>query len=363
MTIQIIQRMNIAAPAWDEVVTSSPDGWVFSLYDWQDLILNVRQWGLVDFSFGLQEDGKFVAVIPLQFNPYNDTISSSGWGGSGPVLSNKLIGKNRKRVIQLALNHCEAEAKRCNAALLDFSVSPVTKTSLQSLWGVNPFVFYGLQDCSELSQVIDLSYSEDQLWAEISADARRQIRIAREKGCVIKRLNWIESVDQYYELHCETYQRTGVEPHPKEYFGGIANYIAPKDYSVLWGAYSGDGEIQGYHNAAWFGEGGYYHTGCSTAQANQSGINYLLFWEAIMGAKSAGLRWYDCGAIFPNAKDSKQHGLTTFKTKFGGEAHRLFRSQLPIQKSGITPSTVSIRECLALLLKKGRTKLINKRMA
>lgn len=333
MSLQIVSRFEIAAAEWDAIVKGSPYGWVFSLYGWQEMILAVSQWGFEDFSFGLRENGKLLAVVPLQFNSRNGRMSSSAWGGSGPVLDGSLAEKKRQRILQMALDQCVAFGRKSNATHFDFSVSPVTRSAIASAWGVNPFVFCGLEDLSILSHVIDLAPDEDALWAGLSADARRQVRIAREQGYTVERARWDECVDHYYSLHCETYRRTGVNPHPRDYFAGIAAHIAPAGHSVLWRVRSSEGETIAYHNAAWFGVGGYYHTGCSAVKASELGASYLLFWEAMLGAKKAGIRWYDCGAIFPNSEDAKQQGLTTFKTKFGGEAHRLFRVEILLQKA------------------------------
>lgn len=333
MALQTSSRSEIATAEWDAVVKGSPDGWIFSLYGWQEMILAVTQWGFEDFSFGLRENGKLLAVVPLQYNSRNGRMSSSAWGGSGPVLDGSLTGKKRQRILQIALDQCVAFGRERNATHFDFSVSPVTRSTIASAWGVNPFVFCGLEDLSVLSQVIDLAPDEDALWAGLSADARRQVRMAREQGYKVERAKWDECVDHYYRLHCETYRRTGVVPHPRDYFAGIAAYTAPAGHSVLWRVRSSEGETIAYHSAAWFGVGGYYHTGCSAIKASEYGASYLLFWEAMLGAKNAGIRWYDCGAIFPSSEDAKQQGLTTFKTKFGGEAHRFFRVEKPLQQA------------------------------
>jgi hypothetical protein len=207
----------------------------------------------------------------------------------------------------------------------------VTETSIAAPWGVNPLVLYSFEDGSGLSRVIDLSASEEKLWAGLSPDARRQIRLAREAGYVAERAGWANSLEHYYKLHCETYRRTGVSPHPREYFEGIAKWTAPAEHSVLWRVRDASGAVIGYHNDASFAKGAYYHTGCSADGVGEAGAGYLLFWEAMMGARAAGARWYDCGAIFPNAEDPKQRGLTTFKTKFGGETHRLFLGRMKFE--------------------------------
>src|SRR3546814_13886117 len=64
-----VPRAEIPADEWDDVVQGSPDGWVFGLYGWQELILAVERWGLQDHRFALRENGRLVAVVPLQFSP------------------------------------------------------------------------------------------------------------------------------------------------------------------------------------------------------------------------------------------------------------------------------------------------------
>ena len=96
--------------------------------------------------------------------------------------------------------------------------------------------------------------------------------------------------------------------------------MAPLGHSVLWVARDRAGVPIGFHNDMYFGKGAWYHTGCSTQAALENGANYLLFWEALRGAKASGRRYYDCGEVFPDAGQGKSKGLTFFKTRFGGTA-------------------------------------------
>jgi dTDP-4-amino-4,6-dideoxygalactose transaminase len=329
MNMNTVSRQELSAVEWDAVVKASPDGWVFSLWGWQELIETVEPWALEDHSFAIREGRRLLAVVPLHYDPGSGRMASSGWGGSGPILDYRLDEKVRDNIMGRAIQHCIELARERGAAGFDVSLSPVTTTAISSDWGINPLVFHGLEDCSGLAQVIDLSKSEDELWADLKSDTRRQIKKAREAGLVVERVDWAQHLGHYYELHVATYTRTGVQPHPRAYFSGIAAHTAPTGYSVLWSVRTTSGETIAYHNAAWYGAGASYHTGCSTQSAGLSGASYLLFWEAMLGAKHEGIRWYDCGAIFPGAVGSeKQKGLSTFKTKFGGQPHRHFSASL-----------------------------------
>ncbi len=47
----------------------------------------------------------------------------------------------------------------------------------------------------------------------------------------------------------------------------------------------------------------------------------------MLGAKEEGFRWYEVGEIFPGTLDEKLKGLSTFKSKFGGELYRFYRGE------------------------------------
>ncbi len=84
-------------------------------------------------------------------------MASTAWGGSGPVIDGRLDGKSRKKLMGQAIQYCIDRARERGADGFDVSLSPVTATSISSVWGVNPLVFHELEDRSGLSQVVDLS--------------------------------------------------------------------------------------------------------------------------------------------------------------------------------------------------------------
>jgi hypothetical protein len=106
--------------------------------------------------------------------------------------------------------------------------------------------------------------------------------------------------------------------------------MAPLGHAALFAAFTRTEEPIAFVNCARFDTGANYNTGCSRTEALRCGANYLVLWEAIRAAKSEGLRWFEVGAIFPFSEDQKQQGLTRYKTKFGGEAHRFFRCEMPL---------------------------------
>jgi len=317
--------------AWDDLVRSSPDGWVFSLAGWQRLVTAVTEWGFIERGFGVMEGSRLRAVVPFHFRPEHRVSGSSGWGGSGPVIAGSLTGAARDAIFAAAVARMTELAKADGATTLELSCAPVTTSSLANRWGVNPFVFHGFEDASRLSQVLDLSSGAEALWDALAKTARQAVRKAEKAGFRAERVDWRQHLDAYYACHVETYTRTGVSPHPRRYFEGIAARTAPTGDSVLFVALTPHGEPVAFHNDARFGPGATYHTGCSRTALRREGLDYLLMWHAILDAQRSNLGWYDCGWIFPGATDTKQQGLTLFKTRFGGEAHRAFAAKRQLE--------------------------------
>lgn len=323
------ERAGFAA-AWDALVRGSPDGFVFGLAGWQRLILDVPEWGLRDLSFAAHEPGRperLLGVMPLQLDATRTVAAASGFGGVGPIVAGNLAPGHRARVRRALLRHAEETARAAGARELSFALQAVTATSRAGR-GVNPFVEDGYEDVSTLSQVVNLRVDEVTLFAGLADDARRQIARARSLGYRAERGDWPKLLEAYYRAHVETYRRTGAPPHPRAYFEGIAREMAPPGHAVLIAGYAPDGRPVAFHNDARLGDGALYHTGCSETAHLESGVNYLVFWQALLDAKAAGCGAYESGEVFPGAPaGSKDHGLTVFKRKFGGETHRRLRAR------------------------------------
>ena len=312
--------------AWDDFVRASPDGWVFGLAGWQRLIERVERWDLRPLSFEMRDNGRRVAIVPLHLTSAG-VVASSGWGLVGPMLAADLPVGRRRGVLKRVMARVEEVAVGLCATAVMVGAPAVTRSALASRRGVNPFVRLGYEDISGNAMVVDLSADEAVLWSGLSANARQEIRKAERLGWQAAEAAWAEHLDDYYAVHVETYRRTGVEPHPRAYFAGIAAETAPAGHARLWVGRDPEGRPQAYHNDAVLGPGVLYHTGCSTAAALDAGINYLLMWRAILCAKARGATHYEIGEVFFDVRAGKQEGLTRFKTKFGGELHRAFRAR------------------------------------
>lgn len=315
---------------WDSVVRSSPDGWVFGLHGWQQLVTEVEPWGFQELGFGLVDGDELVAVMPLHFQPSSGVAASSGWGGAGPIVADGVEPARRAWIIAEALGEAIKRAAASGAVRLDIASSPITRRAISGDGDNGAYAASGFVDRSLRSQVIALDRSEQDIWMGLSKTARNLVRRAEKAGYRVEQVDWQANLDAYYDMHTETYTRTGVTPHPKSYFRGIASHVAASGSARLFATLTPAGEPIAFHNMAVLGPGACYHTGCSREIAANDGAGYLLMFGAINAARSSGVARYDCGWVFPEATEGKQKGLTLFKTRFGGEPRPSFRAELSL---------------------------------
>ncbi len=326
--IRFVSRLECGVDEWNDFVQASPDGWPGAIYQWLDMTADVTEWKIKDLSFAVVEKDRLIAIMPLGFSPAFNRLASPYWGQSGPVMTAGLHPAVQRNLTDIILDRAKAIGVEMGATYFDIMVNPTTERSVCNRWGVNPFLRYGMEDVSSHSRIIELNKKKSQLWKELSKDARYQVRQAEASGYKIEVREWPREVSTYYDIHKETYQRTEATPHPKAYFQGIADVIWPLSQAILRAAVDSSGEVVAYMNILRFGCRYHYWTSCSKNSHINSGVNYLLLWTSIAAAADENGEWFEIGEVFPNSDRPKDIGLTIFKSKFGGEVHRLFRAQL-----------------------------------
>jgi hypothetical protein len=330
-----VRCLSAVDPAeWDALVAASDDTWLWHTHAWiagTGRVLNVETRYVI-----VSDGGRPVAGMPMQlrsehwFGRSRRRAHGIAMGSSGPFAARDLPDRRRSRALARVTDAAVAWARDEGAEELLCSLPPLAPAHLANSRGVNPLVPAGWDDASTHTRIVDLAVDEARLLGGLAYDARRSIRLAGEAGYTVAAEPWRDRLDEYYRVHVETYRRTGAAPYPKEYFGLIAA-LSERGQAVLWVARDGSGRPVAFHNDGRCREGSLYWSGCCETEHLRSGVNYLLTWEAMRGARRDGCRWYDIGEVFPNVREGKLHGLTTFKEKFGGDLYRYYRGQLHLR--------------------------------
>jgi hypothetical protein len=349
------------ASSWDELVGHSDDGWMYALSRWQQLLVQIPIWDFEDRSFAVHDGGRLVAVMPLQLMR-DGRLCSTAMGPSGPVVANELSDADRSRILEALFKEVHRIAEQSDASTIEVFLSPLSQAQLKNAPKANPLTGFGLKDVSTHTWMLDLSPNPEALTRGLSENARRKIKEARGLGYTIREIKSREEMDVYYEVHSETYHRTGVHPHPKEYFLGIYDGFTRAGFSKILVAENASGRTVGFFNVAIYKRKALYWTSCCRDEDYRNGVYYLLMWSAIEAARADGCDIFECGEAFPDAAPgSKERGLSDFKRKFGGRLEPFFKGKIVLKTPSAPPLGKRIHNALGAA-KRALTPLLGERM-
>ncbi|MEZ6194664.1 MAG: GNAT family N-acetyltransferase [Planctomycetota bacterium] len=311
---------------WTSVVETSPDAFFF--HSWRAQLLNEEAWPSETLSFVVRQDGRPLAVCPLQRWRDRPEI---GWsnimGPGGPALRGDLAPADREALLGAIDRVLDGFLAPGGLEELKL-ILPPTAPSSRLCWrtGENPLAARGFTDGSTLTSVVPLGRELEAIWRDLHPSYRRDIRRARKNGLEASRAEATAAdLDAYYALHVETYRRTGVTPHPRAYFEGIFRHFVASGATRIWFARR-EGRVIGAANVAEWGDSSLYWTGAYSAEGLEHEAAKLLQWTAIESLHARGILYHETGEVFPEADPaSKEAGLTLFKRRFGGNLVPFFR--------------------------------------
>ena len=128
-----------------------------------------------------------------------------------------------------------------------------------------------------------------------------------------------ELLDYFYRIHTRTRQRHHRPPQPRKWFINLMEGFgdALKIRVAFHGKRAVAATITIRHKDTMV-----YKYGGSDPRFNHLGSMHLLLWRAIQEAKASGLHFFDFGRT-----DADQHGLITFKKRWGTEQSELIYSR------------------------------------
>jgi CelD/BcsL family acetyltransferase involved in cellulose biosynthesis len=165
---------------------------------------------------------------------------------------------------------------------------------------------------------VDLTRSEDALWAGFDGSARQNIRKAERLGVRVRAGRSLADVQAFFDMHCQVRKaKYRLLPQPFALFREIHAAFAPEDRLTVLLAESGGQVVAGILFIAW-GDTLYYKFNASVDR--QACPNDLLVWEGIRMGRRLGLARLDFGA-----SDTTQPGLLRYKAKYATEQGEILR--------------------------------------
>lgn len=333
MLFSIINRLDIGKYEWDKVANASEEGWLWHLYDFQEVI---KADGWEDIGFGIADQfGRILCIFPLQIKSKYIFAKLKTFG---PALLSQFNDEEAKIILDFIKIHITQLAKSYSAYEIYFTLPALAPNQRENRIQINnSLLILGCEDMRSQTYIINLRKTEEQIWNKMEARCRTAIRKAQKNGYEIVRANSEASIEVYYNLHLKTYKRTGARPHTFEYFKLIWELFRKNEMANLFFAVKGGKYIAGQLIIS-FKRSAFYASGASELFHAKMGVNNLLQWHAIRWAKENGCDWFESGEAFPHMLKGKMKGINDFKRSFGGELYPYYKGQIvfkPFLKSVI----------------------------
>lgn len=202
-------------------------------------------------------------------------------------------------------------------------------------------IFSRLQECpmhdvdGEITWVLDLSQTEEQILQNMRKNTRYYIRRAERDGVKIFKTQDSKYLDDFWEIYADTVKRQQWSAYSKEYLKKEFSSFVEDDQIELYLAKYKEKYIAGSMIVYYKNQAIYHHSG-TLSEYSKVPASYLIQWEAIREAKRRGLEWYNFFGVSPLVMEGGEfkaqsghpwEGLTFFKLGFGGQVQQFIHAK------------------------------------
>jgi hypothetical protein len=292
-----LKAENLAA--WDQFVSMNRDGLIFHTSAWKRVLESAFSHikGSV-LALTDPRSGQIVAGIPLY------TVRS--W-----LLGNRLVSIPFASIAEPLVSTADEMAQLAP----HFADSRgLTKPTME---------FRGLRNGSVLDAAgftkssafkhhyIPLGRGLDEIKSSLSRTAvRRMISKAAKSGLTVEKGVSETDLDIFYELFVQSRRRLELPPIPRAFFLGLWREFAPKNLDIL--VARRDGAAAGAVLGLKFKDHYFLEYSGDLPGAQKSGVNQLLYWEALKNAVNEGYKVFSFGRTSP-----ENTGLREYKLHWG----------------------------------------------
>jgi len=184
---------------------------------------------------------------------------------------------------------------------------------------------------SELSWLLDLALSEDDLLKGMRKNTRYAIKKAEKDGVTIEKVESMDGFDRFWDIYMETVKRQSFTPYPRHYLmNEFKTFLDAGEAAIFFASYQGTAIATAF--IVYTRDSGFYHHGASIHPFPGISGAELLQWEAIREARRRGCREHNFWGVVPEeATKHPWYGLSRFKRGFGGRELALVHAQdLPV---------------------------------
>lgn len=274
-------------------------------------------------SFMVYDDNKILACIPLFIETSDGKINFSYGGGPipAPIISENLNKSTASKLKKIIFDNIDKIAYENKANKLIMYVPYLSNKYINQIQKYNYLLQYGYLDISDLTCVLNLCFSEKELFCNFSKGHKSDVKKA-EKNLQLQIIDKTNvSKEQIYDFMNYYYKIAGKRTRPIDTFDSIYRWIK-NDYGVLLKANYNE-YVCGYSLFIIYKDTSYYAMACKDKNYSEFNISHFLQWEAIKYLKNKGILYLEIGTQYfndtlNNFPSEKDKNISKFKRGFGG---------------------------------------------
>ncbi|HZY65378.1 MAG TPA: peptidoglycan bridge formation glycyltransferase FemA/FemB family protein [Rubrobacteraceae bacterium] len=309
-----VEKEGVATSQWNQWVESSPGGGhLLQSHEWGEF---KRKLGWKPVRMTLERDRSVVGAGQFLF--YSTPVVPGGmlYCPKGPWLAwddEEAVRAFFDGVVEVARHH-NAHTVKIEPEVQEQQeeVKHLRALGFQKFrWNVN----------HKATLVIDLTWPEEDLLANMKKSTRYGVRRAAKEGVEVVEDNSRAALDQFWRMHGEMVERKDFWSRPYSYYEALWRALEKADRAHLFFA-----EHEGDRPAAamvfTFGHKCIYMLGVSTREKSKITPANLLQWEIMKWARENGITYYDMWGVPTLDKLDENHplyGVYKFKAGFGSE--------------------------------------------
>ncbi len=287
---------------WDAFISNCPDAVFSHFHGWTEALASI--YGLRPFFLAAGCAGRLCGLLPLVlFDP--------------PGAEKRLVSLPYTDAAGIIADTAETARQLLQAALELTAKLDAHHLELRQTGAGAHFSFGKRQEFAHTPHsfktglVLDLPPTSEELWSQLDAKVRNQVRKARKCGCSLK-MGGVELLGDFYPVFSENMRDLGSPVHARELFAEMVTKLPAHIFTV---------SIQGTAAAASmvFAKGAtlFNPWASSLKRFRPQCPNMLLYWSMLAHGADSGYTRFDFGRSTPGASTCR------FKQQWGAKQEPL----------------------------------------
>jgi peptidoglycan pentaglycine glycine transferase (the first glycine) len=294
---------------WEDFVQRQENSSMFISWNW---IQHEKSRGAKFIPYGIYQAGELVGLLPIK------TVRARR-GSYFHLRHAPVIDWGNEKLIDYTISQLREMASKEKISFI--RISPLLDNSTANLQLMKDKGFIAATAHAvdaELTLLLDLSLSEEELLKNMRKTTRYSIRKAQQLGIEVIKTTDLKYFEDFKKIYLDAVERNKWTAHSIENIKNEFEIFVKDGQAQLFLSKYNEEFISASIFIYYGGQSIYHHSG-SLSKYRNIPSTYLLQWEAIKYAKSLGLKQHNFWGISPsNDTNHPWYGLSLFKRGFGG---------------------------------------------